>query len=62
MPVQLKTVLDVSGGEEGSILRLRAVLTVRDNHYTSLSEPPGAEAAGTQWLLYNPKSAVKGMG
>ena len=61
MPVQMKTVSDLSQyGEEGSILRLRGLLTVRDDHYTSLSEPPGAEATNSQWLHFNPQAAEKG--
>ena len=61
MPVQMKTVSDLSQyGEEGSILRLKGLLTVRGDHYTSLSEPPAAEATNSQWLHFNPQAAEKG--
>ena len=61
MPVQMKTVSDLSQyGEEGSILRLKGLLTVRGDHYTSLSEPPAAEVTNSQWLHFNPQAAEKG--
>ena len=57
LPIQLKTESDMIE-QDGSILLLKGVMSVRDGHYISISEPPGPPSS--EWLHFNSTAHLKG--